>query len=414
MTERFEAIVIGGGVIGCGILYGLATRGMSDTLLLEKNDLTSGSTWHAAGNCTHFGHDAAITRLYVDSINTYLGAEVESGQPVGFHKTGSLRLASTAEELVTYHRLTSVYEGLGIPYAVLTPEQISRKHPLMNLEGVLGAAHTPDDGHVDPSGATMAMAQSARARGAQVLRQHPVESIAKSNLGIWEIRSGEEVFQTDRVIIATSFWARDMLLPLGIDLPVYAIEHHEIITDSHPDIAALDFELPTVRDPLIPGNIRQEGEGLLIGVYEQHPVAWHTEGIPQEFGQELLDPNIDRLMTHMEKCIWRFPMLENMGIKIANNGPLCFAPDGFPLLGPAPDPKYNGLWLATGFHVGIGTGGGAAQFLSDWIVNEVPPYPLDAVDPARYALPIPTDQAVASILGCYAAGYGRPLDYLDV
>ena len=413
MAEKLQAIVVGGGVVGCGILYGLAARGMTDTLLLEKNELTSGSTWHAAGNCTHFGHDAAITRLYVNSINTYLSAEAETGQSVGFHKTGSLRLASTPEELTAYHGLTSTYRELGIPYEVLAPEQISRRHPLMNLEGVLGAAYTPDDGHVDPSGATLAMAQSARARGAQILRQHPAERIVKTERGAWEVRSGEEVFQTDRVIIATSFWAREMLQPLGIDLPVYAIEHHEIITDSHLDITALDFELPTVRDPLIPGNIRQERDGLLIGVYEQHPVAWHTEGIPPDFGQELLEPDVDRLMTHMERCAWRFPMFENVGIKVVNNGPLCFAPDGFPMLGPAPDPEHDGLWLATGFHVGIGTGGGAAQFLSDWIVNEEPPYPLDAVYPIRYAKPIPTEQAVASILTKYAAGYGKPMDNLD-
>ena len=412
MTERFQAIVVGGGVVGCGILYGLAKRGMTNTLLLEKNVLTSGSTWHAAGNCTHFGHDAAITRLYVNSINTYLHAEAESGQSIDFHKTGSLRLASTAEELAAYQNLTAVYKRLGVPYEVLAPEQIPRIHPLMNLAGVLGAAHTPDDGHVDPSGATLAMAQSARNRGSQILSQHPVESIAKTKQGVWEIRSGESLFRTECVIVATSFWAREMLLPLGIHLPVYAIEHHEIVTESHPHITALDFELPTVRDPLIPGNIRQERDGLLIGVYEQHPVAWNVDGIPPEFGQELLEPNIDRLMTHMERCILRFPVLENVGIKVTNNGPLCFAPDGFPVLGPAPDPKHNGLWLATGFHVGIGTGGGAAQFLCDWIVNGTPPYPLDSVHPKRYKQPIPTDQAVANILTKYAAGYGKPMDNL--
>ena len=140
MTDKFDTIVIGGGIVGCGVLYGLAERGVTNTLLLEKNELTSGSTWHAAGNCTHFGHDAEITRLYVDSIKTYLRAEAESGHSIDFHKTGSLRLANTAEELAAYHRLTPIYEKLNIPYKVVSTDEISRIHPLMNLEGVLGAA----------------------------------------------------------------------------------------------------------------------------------------------------------------------------------------------------------------------------------------------------------------------------------
>ena len=406
MPNKYDAIVIGGGIVGCGILYGLAERGITNTLLLEKNELTSGSTWHAAGNCTHFGHDAEVTRLYVNSIKTYLRAEAESGQSVGFHKTGSLRLASSLHELKAYEALSSGYKKLSIPYDVLSPDEIPSIHPLINLEGVLGAAHTPDDGYVDPTGATLAMANSAKARGASILRQHPVDHIAKLGLGHWEVRSGDEVFQATKVIVATSFWAREMLQPLGIDLPVYALEHHEVITESHSDIEALGFELPTVRDPVIPGNVRQEGMGFLIGIYEKEPVAWNPQGIPPEFGQELLAPNLDRLMGHLEKCMWRFPVFESMGIKVAHNGPLCYAPDGFPILGPVDG--HDGLWVASGFHVGIGTGGGAAQFLSDWIANGKPPYALSAVSPKRFKGGVPTETAVSQLLGHYAAGYATP------
>ncbi|SEU08598.1 NAD(P)/FAD-dependent oxidoreductase [Paracoccus homiensis] len=406
MVEQVQAIVIGGGIVGCSILYGLAERGMTDTLLLEKNELTSGSTWHAAGNCTHFGHDAEITRLYVNSIRTYLRAQEESGQSVGFHKTGSLRLATTPDELASYERLVPIYKKLGIPYQVVSPQQIPALHPLMNCEGVLGAAHTPDDGHVDPTGATMAMAQSARARGARILQQHPADSIRRSATGVWEVRSNDKVFTTTRLIVATSFWAREMLAQLDIDVPLYALEHHELVTETHPDIAALGFELPTVRDPYVSGNVRQEGKGFLIGVYEKEPVAWNVDGIPPEFGRELLVPDLERLMPNLERCMWRFPAFAQVGIKVANNGPLCYAPDGFPMLGPVPG--QEGLWLASGFHVGIGTGGGAGQFLSEWIATGKPPYRLACVDPARFAAPMDTQTAVSSILGHYAAGYATP------
>lgn len=412
MTDKFDTIVIGGGIVGCGILYGLAERGMTNTLLLEKNELTSGSTWHAAGNCTHFGHDTEVTRLYVNSIKTYLRAEAESGHSIGLHKTGSLRLASTPEELASYHRLIPVYEMLNIPYKVVSPKEILRIHPLLNVEGVLGAAYTPDDGHVDPTGATLAMANSAKARGAKILRQHPVDEITRTSVGHWEVTCGDKFFKADRVVIATSFWAREMLQPLGIDLPVYAMEHHELVTETHSEIEALKFELPTIRDPLIPGNIRQEGNGFLIGIYEQNPVAWKTDGIPPEFGQELLPPSIDRLMDNLERCMWRIPSIESVGIKVANNGPLCYAPDGFPILGPVSD--HEDLWIASGFHVGIGTGGGASQYLSEWIVKGKPPYTLDAVHPKRFNTPIPTEKAVSGMLAHYAAGYAMPENNIDI
>lgn len=406
MSEPYDAIVVGGGIVGTAVLYCLARRGITNTLLLEKNELTSGSTWHAAGNCTHFGHNAEVTRLYVNSLKTYLEAETDSGQDIGFHKTGSLRLANTEAELAAYRSLEAAYQSLRIPYRVVDPGEIADLHPLISLEGVEGAAHTSDDGHVDPTSATMALARAARNRGATILTQRPVEAVSPSGGEFWELGCGDETFTTRRVIIAASFWSREMLLPIGIDLPVYAIEHHELITESHPSVASLGFELPTIRDPWIPGNIRQEGDGFLIGVYEKTPVAWNPHGIPPEFGQELLPPNIDRLMPHLDRCIQRFPLMGESGIKAVNNGPISFAPDGFPLLGPVS--SHPGLWLATAFHIGIGTGGGAARFLCDWIIDGTPPYQLGVVHPDRFSQPIATDEAVDRVLSYYAAGYARP------
>lgn len=406
MTNTYEAIVIGGGIVGCSVLYGLSQRGITNTLLLEKNELTSGSTWHAAGNCTHFGHDAEITRLYVDTLHTYLRAEEESGQSIGFHKTGSLRLATTQADLTAYERMIPIYEQLGIPYTVISPSEIKTLHPFTNTDGVLGAAHTPNDGHVDPTGATMALAAAAKSRGAKIRTRHPVDRIQKNQDESWTVHTNGETVTGKRVIVATSFWAREMMLDMGIDLPLFAVEHHEAITEAHPDITALDRELPTVRDPYIPGNVRQEGEGLLIGIYEQEPVAWNVDGIPPEFGQELLAPALERLMPNLERCMWRFPITADVGIKIINNGPICYAPDGFPILGPMQG--FEGLWMAAGFHVGIGTGGGAGQFLSEWIVTGSPPYHLPSVHPQRFAVPMPAEKAVEGILAHYAAGYATP------
>lgn len=406
MSADYQVIVIGGGIVGCSVLFGLAERGWANTLLLEKNELTSGSTWHAAGNCTHFGHDAEVTRLYVETLKVYQRAEQQSGQSVGFHKTGSLRLATCQAELDAYRSLISMYEKLGIPYYVLTPEEIPAIHPLMDLTNVLGAAHTPDDGHVDPSGATHALAGAARLMGAKIERHSPVGEIEKLAEGGWRVHTKNASHTAEHIVVATSFWARELVKKIGLDLPLYALEHHEIITEDCDRVSSLERELPTIRDPLLPGNIRQEGNGFLIGVYEAEPVAWNVDGIPPEFGQELLEPNFDRLMPHLEKAMERVPVISDLGIKVANNGPICYTPDGLPLLGRLP--QHDNLWIAAGFTVGIGTGGGSGQFLAACMVDGKPPYSMTAVDPARFATPIPRDEAVRKILGHYAAGYAIP------
>ncbi|WP_299592330.1 FAD-binding oxidoreductase [uncultured Tateyamaria sp.] len=406
MAADYQAIVIGGGIVGCSVLYALAERGWTNTLLLEKNELTSGSTWHAAGNCTHFGHDAEMTRLYVETLKVYERAEKESGQSIGFHKTGSLRLATTKEELAAYKKLEPVYERLGVPYRVVTPEEIPEIHPLMSLDNVLGAAHTPEDGYVDPSGATLAMAACARARGAQIKRHSAVGKIEQLPDARWRVHSGDQSYTAEHIVIATSFWAREMVVQLGLDLPLYPLEHHEIITEDSAEVAQVGFELPTVRDPLIPANIRQERNGILLGIYESQPVAWSTNGIPPDFGQELLVPNLDRLMPHFKKAMTRMPVLAEAGIKVANNGPICYTPDGLPMLGTLP--THDNLWIAAGFSAGIGTGGGSGQYLAAHMVDGQAPYNLPGVDPARFAVSQPRAAIIEKILATYAAGYSVP------
>lgn len=406
MAERVKAIVIGGGIVGASVLYWLTRMGWKDVILLERRNLTSGSTWHAAGNVTFFGHYTAITDLYVNSIKTYKAASQESGQEIDFHQTGSLRLANTAEELQAYKNLEPLYENLDAEYRIVKPDEIKELHPLLNIDGLHGAAHTPGDGHVDPSSSTYALAKAAKLRGAEVKTQSPVTSIKQVD-NKWEVETAETNYITDHVVVATSFWAREMLKPLGLNLPIYPVQHHEVITGPVTELASLDFEVPAVRDPYAPSNTRQERNGFLCGVYESDPQFWATDGIPADFKEELLVPDIERLEEHLLKVIERIPAFGEAGIKTANNGPLAYTPDALPLLGPVE--THPGLWLASGFNIGIGTGGGSAEFLANWMDSGSPTYDLSIVYPNRYSNNIAKESVLAQIHTTYAKGYVMPV-----
>ena len=402
MTQKTRVVVIGGGIVGCAVLYGLAKRGWTDAVLVERRQLTSGSTWHAAGNTTYFGPYAAMTRLFTSSIETYLQAEAETGQSVGFHQTGSLRLATSKAELDAYEALKPLYQDLGIPYHVIGPGAVKDAYPLLRADRVFGAAHTPTDGHVDASGATYALAKAARQMGADILTNTPVTSIERAPSG-WRVTTGSQTLLADHIVLAASFWTRELAAQIGLNLPLFALQHHEVITGPVAELAALDTELPTLRDPAAPANIRQERDGFLCGVYEQGPKFWATDGIPADFKEELLPPELDRLMPELERVIDRIPAFGEAGIKTVNNGPICYTPDGLPLLGPVNG--YDGLWLASGFTVGIGTGGGAGQFLAHWMVEGTPSYHLPVVDPGRFANDLPKAKVLERIKATYERGY---------
>ncbi len=405
MTEHYRAIVVGGGIVGTSIAYWLSRLGWHDIALLERRELTSGSTWHAAGNTTFFGHYPEITKLFVNSVSTYLDAEAESGQPVSFHAAGSLRLATNKAELASYHRLEPVYEKLGVPYKVVTPGEIADIHPLLVTDGLLGAAHTPTDGHVDPTGATTALAKAAAARGAKIERWCPVTQLSPSASG-WTLTAGERTLQADHVVLATSFWAREMVQGLGLNLPLYPLQHQEVVTEAVPELAALGFEVPTVRDPYAPSNTRQEGQGYLCGVYESRPEFWAIDGIPPDFTEELLPSDLSRLEEHLLRVMERLPSFGSSGIKAVNNGPICYTPDGLPLLGPVN--SHPGLWLAAGFAIGIGTGGGSGEYLAKWMVEGAPETELPAVYPSRFGKGMSRDRCLELIRQTYVKGYNLP------
>jgi len=208
------------------------------------------------------------------------------------------------------------------------------------------------------------------------------------------------------VVIAASFWARELLQPIGLNLPLFATEHHEFITEPVPQLREQKAEVPAIRDSFVSFSMRQERDGFLVGIYEGDPVFWALDGIPPDFVEELLPPTFERLMPHMERLMVRVPVLSEVGIKTINNGPMCWTPDGLPLLGPVPE--YDGLWLASGFNVGIGTGGGAGEFLAQWMVNGKPTMDLPIVHPERFGNDLVRDDVLASIRACYRRGYNLP------
>ncbi|WP_170516014.1 NAD(P)/FAD-dependent oxidoreductase [Ruegeria atlantica] len=405
MKSDVQVAVIGGGIVGASVLYWLTKLGWTDALLLERRELTSGSTWHSAGNTTYLGPYPAMTKLFAGSIRTYLQAEGESGQSVSFHQTGSLRLAATERELNLFHTYKLNYDKLGIPFHVRTPEEVADLHPLLNVSGIFGAAHTPTDGHVDPTGATQALALAARNMGATVERHCTVTALTRE-AGHWAIETANGTVRASNVVVATSFWAREMLSPLGLNLPVFATQHQEVITQSIPGLEALDHEVPAWRDSYMSGSVRQEAKGVLAGVYEAEPKFWALDGIPEDFKEDLFPPELDRIMPHLERLIERMPSFGEAGIKVINNGPMCWTPDGLPMLGPMPD--QDGLWLATGFNVGIGTGGGSAEFLAHWMTTGSPPFDLSVVHADRFGNEMSREAALAAIRGVYAVGYELP------
>lgn len=405
MKSDVQVAVIGGGIVGASVLYWLAKMGWTDSILLERRELTSGSTWHSAGNTTYFGPYPAMTRLFAGSIRTYLQAEKESGQSVSFHKTGSLRLAANEREMNLFHKYAPRYAELGIPFHIRTPEEVAELHPLIDVSGIYGAAHTPTDGHVDPTGATQAMVMAARKMGATVERHCPVGAIHKDG-EYWVLVTPNGPVRASHVVVATSFWAREMLNPLGLNIPIYATQHQEIITESIPALEALKHEVPAWRDSYVSGSVRQEANGVLAGVYEAEPKFWASEGIPNDFKEDLFPPELDRIMPHLERLIERMPSFGEAGIKVVNNGPMCWTPDGLPMLGPLQD--HAGLWLATGFNVGIGTGGGSGEFIAHWMTKGKQPYNMGIVHADRFDNNMSTGTALDAIRKVYANGYKLP------
>ncbi len=385
VPSHAQVVIIGGGVMGCGIAYHLAHEGWSDIVLLEKAELTSGSTWHAAGQITHSTSSFGLGKCVDYNIGLYSGKlETETGQSVTWHGCGSFRLAYTEDEMDWLRQTLSVGRSLGFNIELVGPARIAELHPFYNLDGVIGALHTPDDGHVDPSGVTQALAAGARKLGAKIIRHCRATNIVQLPSGEWKVSTEHGDIVCEHVVNAGGTYARQMGEWSGLQLPMTSMTHHYLVTDTVPEFLELDRELPVIRDDkLVSGYIRMEQKSGLIGIYEkQNPNTVWEDHCPWEAENELFAADYDRIMPWLENAMDRMPVFAELGIKREVHGAISHPPDGNPLIGPAPG--VQNYWCCCGTQIGIGWGPGLTRELARWMVHGAADISMREYDPRRF------------------------------
>ena len=381
-TERAEVAIVGGGAAGCALAYHLTRLGCRDVLLLEQHELTSGSTWHAAGLCAQWSGSWSLMRTLRASVEGFAELEADTGLPVDFHQTGSVRLALTRERLDEFAHHAGVAETAGVPVELIDADLALELFPLLNPEGVLGAAYLPTDGHVDPTAMTNAFAAGARTRGARIERHRPVTALTRRGDG-WELETPGGTVHARRVVLAAGQWTRDLGRLAGVELPVVPLQHHYVVTDAVPEVAALDRELPVLRDPEASFYVRQEAGGLLVGPFERRPLTWALDGIPPGFHGKLLPSDLDQIEDVLVAAAERVPAFASAGLKTTLNGPDGYTPDGRCLMGPVPGAP--GLHVLAGFSIfGIVYSGGAGRLAAEWLLEGQPSYDAWELDVRRF------------------------------
>jgi dimethylglycine dehydrogenase len=386
MKTHARVVVIGGGVVGCSVLYHLAREGWTDAVLLERSELTSGSTWHAAGGCHTINGDPNVAKLQKYTISLYREIEELSGQATGFHMTGGVMLASTPERFDWLKSMSAKGRYQGIETDVITPEEAHALMPLLDPGQFVGALRTYVDGHLDPSGVTHAYARSARKLGAAIHTHTMVTDIRRLADGGWEVVTDHGTIRAEHVVNAGGLWAREVGRMVGLELPVLAMEHMYLLTEDMPEVAEINAKTgkEVIHAVDFDGELylRQERGGMLMGTYEKACVPWSERQTPWEFGHELLQPDIDRIAPSLEVGFEHFPAFQNAGIKQIINGPFTFAPDGNPLVGPLRG--LPGFWSACGVMAGFSQGGGVGLALANWMIHGDPGFDVWAMDIARY------------------------------
>ena len=410
MTTDTQAVIVGGGIMGVSLAYHLTRRGWRDIVLLEKSELTAGSTWHAAGLCTHFAHNPTIMAMRAASVRLYRDVlPAETGETTGFHPCGALRVTRSAERMAEFRHVRGLGQLMGREFRILTPGELARVYPLARTDGLLGAIHEPDDGHVDPTLATNALAAGARSRGAGIRRHEPVRAIERAASGAWTVHTGGDTIRTRHIVNAAGTWCREIGAMMGADLPVVPMLHQYLVTAEVPEIAARiaagEPELPIIRDPEESWYLRQERDGFIVGPYETAGRPWGVDGVPPEFGMELLPPDLERVEPIVAMAMERVPALAQAGIRTIVHGPITFTPDANPLVGPAFG--IENAWLLTGSSMGVMEGGGAGRFLADWMVDGAPPMDALALDPRRFdGYAGDRDYRVAKAVECFGLQFG--------
>jgi len=375
-------VVIGGGVVGASVLYHLARIGWTDVLLLEKGELTSGSTWHAAGGMHTFNGEANISRLQKYTIDLYREIEALSGQSCGLHPNGGLMLAATPGELDSLKLICSRARYLGMETEMISLEEARNLNPLIDASHFIGALWRADGGHCDPSGTTHAYVKAARQLGASVERFTRVLSLGQRRDGTWDVVTDKGTVHAEHVVNCAGLWAREVGHMVGIELPVLAMEHHYLLTEDIPELQGLDREIVNTTDYAGEIYLRQERGGVLIGTYEPHGIVWSPVRTPDDFSMQLLPEDFERLAPHFEIGFKHFPALGRVGIRKAVNGPFTFAPDGNPLVGPVRG--VGNFWVACAVMAGFSQGGGIGLVLSRWMAEGDPGQDIISMDVARF------------------------------
>ena len=414
-----KALVVGGGAVGAGIAYHLARAGWKDVLLLERDELTSGSTWHAAGLLPLFNMGYATSHIHDYSVKFYKELQAETGLNAGFSVVGNLRMAQTDARMDEYMLYATTADSVGINYEFLTPGQIKARWPLIRTEDLKGALYHPDDGYINPADVTMAMARGARQRGVEIIRKRQVDSY-DWNGDHWIVRgavmlekggnlvpSGERFeIHAEHVVTATGNHARRTARLLGIKTPAIPVEHQFIVTDADPALKEwrkTNPEHPVIRDADAQSYVREERGGWILGVYEQGAPACFEHGVPDSFRADLFPLDLERIEAQYMAMIHRMPSTENCGLKDDFNGPICYTPDGNPLVGPAPG--LRNMWLAEGFSFGITAAGGTGYYLAQMMVEGEAEIDMASLDPKRFGDWMTVEYAARKNEECYAHVY---------
>lgn len=409
MVERTRVVIIGGGAVGCSCLYHFTRLGWTDVVLLERSELTSGSTWHAAGNCPTFSTGWGLLKLQQYSASLYrrLGAEVD--YPINYHVTGSVRLAHSAERMDEYRHVIGMAHANGLAYELLSPQQLRDRYPFVELEGLEGALWDPEDGDIDPAQLTQALAAGARRAGAKILRFTRVTGLTQTTTREWRVDTDKGEYLADIVVNAAGYRAGEVMSLLGQSLPTVTMSHQYLVTDDIPQLAALPGKLPLLRDPDDSYYLRQERTGLILGPYERTARAQWLEGIPEDFAYKLWPDDLERLEQYIDCACRRVPLLGVAGVKRVVNGPIPYSPDGLPYLGPAHG--LSNFYHCNTFSFGIAQAGGAGKALAEWVVNGGPEWDLWSIDPRRFTGYATRTYTLAKAVETYQNEYAPAFPY---
>ncbi|WP_299149983.1 FAD-dependent oxidoreductase [uncultured Tateyamaria sp.] len=382
MKTTTRVVVIGGGVVGASVLYHLTKLGWADVMLVERSELTSGSTWHAAGGFHTLNGDTNMAALQGYTIRLYKELEEITGLSCGLHHVGGVTLADNQDRFDMLLAERAKHRFMGLETEIVTPDEIRDIAPITNTDGIIGALYDPLDGHLDPSGTTHAYAKAARMGGAVIETHTKVIETNQRADGTWDVVTDKGAIHAEHIVNAGGLWAREVAAMAGLYLPLHPMEHQYVVTDEIADIYDRTAEHPHVMDPAGESYLRQEGRGLCIGFYEQPCRPWAVDGTPWDFGHELLPDDFDKIEESIAFAYKRFPVLETAGIKSVIHGPFTFAPDGNPLVGPIPG--LRNYWSACGVMAGFSQGGGVGLMLAQWMIEGEAERDVTAMDVARF------------------------------